>query len=341
MAVEKFAVIVYHCAACGAAAQIGVPSRHGVHSLVNMGQEYVHCAVDVISAAECAYNAVFGKGIALPHGKFGVVFFAHSLRPFGDIVPVLIRCQHPVHGQHPFVLIGINILAVCAAAGPVHKPRYLKRGRVGKLHADIFSHAAGYGFVFVCGRRAIKRDQNAQARGSGGVLAGAVYAVTASQPLHAPQNVLRAAWGYGVKVKRYNVPAGHCARLAACSCKGAGHIPAYVFAVVLFGLAQREVFLHGFRTPRRYAELFVQFGQQQGLRLPVYAAPVVAHRYDYFSVVNHHSGTPHLLEPLCPSSPSRALPRGQTALCAASPPAVPRCGRVLRPACGCVRGSVT
>ena len=57
--VQKFPIIVKHCAACGATAGIGVSPVSGIAGSVHRGQKLCDCGGYIVGAAECAHNAVF------------------------------------------------------------------------------------------------------------------------------------------------------------------------------------------------------------------------------------------------------------------------------------------
>ena len=187
--IQKHSVIVHHRATCGAAAEIGEASARVIYRLIDPVEKRVHCAVDVVCAAERTHHTAFAEWVALLHRQFLVcVVCSGDLRPFGNVSPItvsLIDCvQKTVYRQHRLVSEHEYIFAVYAAAGPVHQACRFKRGRVGELDANAGSHIPCAGFIFISRCRAVEREQNTQSRARRGVFSCGVDAVTAPKRIH-------------------------------------------------------------------------------------------------------------------------------------------------------------
>ena len=167
VAVQKHPVVVHHRSAGRAAAKVGVSSSGIIHRRIDTIKVGVHCAVDVVCPAERAHHAAFAQWVALLHRQFLIgVVCAGDLRPLRDIAPVPVllihQFQQAVRGEHLLISEGEDILAVFAAARPVHQPCGLKRGRVCKLHADERCHIPCQRLILICRDRAVKGQQNTQ-----------------------------------------------------------------------------------------------------------------------------------------------------------------------------------
>ena len=76
-------------------------------------------------------------------------------------------------------------------------------------------HLSGQGFVFICGRRAVEGQEDAQTGSCRAVFTGAVNAIAAAQRLHPAQHILSASGRDIVKVQGDDVTPGHIVSLAA------------------------------------------------------------------------------------------------------------------------------
>ena len=167
VAVQKHPVVVHHRSTGRAAAKVGVSSSGIIHRRVDAIEIGVHRAVDVVCPAERAHHASLAEWVALLHRQFLIgVVCTGDLRPLRDVAPVPVLFVHHIQQtvcvEHLLVAEGEDVLAVLAAARPVHQPRGLERGRVRELNADADSHIPGQRLVLICRDRAVERQQNTQ-----------------------------------------------------------------------------------------------------------------------------------------------------------------------------------
>ena len=179
MGIQELAIVIEHRTAGGGAAEEGEAPGHGIHRCIDIGQECLHSSFDVVDAAESAHNAVFSEGVSLLGRRSCKRSSARQSRPGGDIMPILVCTQQPVHRKHFPVGVVEDILAVATAAGPVHQAAGLEGGLIGQLHANEIGHASGAGLVFVSGAGAAERQQHTQPRSRRHMLASGVDAVPA------------------------------------------------------------------------------------------------------------------------------------------------------------------
>ena len=131
VAVEESAALVNHRAAHRGAAEIGEAVAVIRDGFVYFRQVFFDCRVNVVCPAERADNALFLGGIALFCRQLARrVFAAGNLRPLRHVLPVGVHSQNAVFAEKRFILIAEHIIAVCAAAWPVHQARRFKGGGV-------------------------------------------------------------------------------------------------------------------------------------------------------------------------------------------------------------------
>ena len=163
--VEEKTILIGHGAAGGTAAGKG-EATGDVARCVHVRQELIYSLIYVVCLTESADDAGFLQRVLLAAGFGRQRFLIPRVDgPLAAIAPVGILSQDAVRIQQRRVGMFTDILAVAAAAGPVHEPGRFERRPVGPFHADPRRQHAADRLVFVRGDGACQRQQHPQARG--------------------------------------------------------------------------------------------------------------------------------------------------------------------------------
>ena len=257
MGIQEQAAIIYDGAAGCLASGVGVAPRCG-RLIIHPRYEPLHRLHDAVRPAECAYDTPFCRGVLL-------------------LVQVAER----------LVIYLVYILAVAAAAWPVHEPVRFKRGRVTKFNPQKRRQFPGRRLILVCRCRPVHRYDDTQPRRIPAVFPGAVHGRGAPQSAHTPQDVIRLPRGYIVQVQCEQVPALHVVLLPAVPLQGAAYESAYVLKFILLRLWESKVLLQRLVSPYRGAELLCEFGPHHGASRPLYRLPASCCADMQHSVILH------------------------------------------------------
>ena len=269
MGIQKLAVVIEHSAAGGRAAGESEAARHGVHRRIDAGEEGSHSGFDVVGLAEGPHNAALGQRVTLLGGRPGQRGSPRQCGPGGDIPPVRICSQQPIHGQQRAILIVVDILAVLTAAGPVHEPHGLKGSLVRQLHTDYIGHLAGEGLIFIRRAGTVQGEDDPEPGRRRHVLAGGVDTVPAAKTFQPLQHRVCAACGDVVQIQRNEVTPGYSIGLPAGPRQRSAYEAALVLQVILLSLRQGHVFRECFPAARREAQTGIELRQHHSLREPL------------------------------------------------------------------------
>ena len=254
------------------------PVRRPVDSVQYGGQRFCQR----MHPAPGADNAVLRLRVLLPLRR-SLVFLrdARHLRPGGPVAPVGILCQHAVGRQQRFIRILIHILAVRAAARPVHQPGRFKRRRIVDRHRriDRLCDLAGHRLVFVGGHVSVQRKDDTKARRPGPVLARRIHRVAAPEPFHPAQKIFRTSRRDVVGVQCHPVPFGDMSGAAFPSFQHAEHISSDVFQLVLLRFRQPQIGLQRFRAAYRRFQPAVEILKAHALQRPMGCPARTRRRY--------------------------------------------------------------
>ena len=317
VAVQELPALVEDRPAHRAPLHIREPARVGA-GLIDARYELRHGLLNGEGFAECPYNPLLRNRVALlPRRPVAHLCRARHFRPFRHIPPVSVVPQHPAAGKEGLVAICEDILAVTAAAGPVHQPDRLECCRVENLHPDEACRLPGYGLILVSGARRIQGDDDAQPRRGALMLPRGIDGIGAPQRIHRVQHLLGAPRLNGVRIQRDKVALPGVLVFAARPFQRAPYKPADVLQGVLFrpgeGFVLPQAFLrpHGLRKPLHEVRP-VQFLPNPGSRLPA------------CSCCNPYK--PVVLQHAPPPSPSyNNGPRTRLRPAAAQPPTLAAC----------------
>ena len=287
MGVQEQAAVIYDGAAGCLASGVGVAPRCG-RLIIHPRYEPLHRLHDAVRPAECAYDTPFCRGVLL----LGQPAPLHCLRswhlgPLGDVLPVPVHPQQPVQAAERLVIYLVYILAVAAAAWPVHEPVRFKRGRVTKFNPQKRRQFPGRRLILVCRCRPVHRYDDTQPRRIPAVFPGAVHGCGAPQSAHAPQDVICLPRGYIVQVQCEQVPTLHVVLLPAVPLQDAAYESAYVLKFILLRLWESKVLLQRLVSPYRGAELLCELGPHHGASRPLYRLPASCCANMQHSVILH------------------------------------------------------
>ena len=155
-------VIVENQSGCAGALGVGV-SVLAVRWRINLRQELVYCFLDCVSPAESADQTfLFQRVLLLCLEAFAQFLFPGGNRPFFHVLPVVVLCEDFVRIQQLSVLDFELILAVLAAAGPVHQLGDPEGRIIEPFHFDVLCDLAGYCLVLI--RRNIPAEWDDQSQ---------------------------------------------------------------------------------------------------------------------------------------------------------------------------------
>ena len=279
--VKEHPVIVDYGPARRTSTEIGIALVRVIYCFIDTFEKSIHRPVNVIRPAKCPHHAALAQRIALLHRHFLIgIISSGNLRPFGNILPVpepLVHYpEYPVQGKHRLIPERVDIFPVRTTARPVHQPRCLECGRVGKLYPDARRHISRGRLIFIRRSCSVQREQYPQPGACGRVLSCGINAVPATESINSFQNLICSSRRDRIEIKGYNIAPCYCAGLSPHTRQAACHKAADVLAVILLGFFHAQVFLHGFCRTARYPKLLIELRQHDGLRTPVYAFPVIS-----------------------------------------------------------------
>ena len=117
------------------------------------------------------------------------------------------------------------------------------------------------------------------------MLACAVNTEAAAQPFKCLNDIFRAVCGDCIEIQRHDVAADDSVCFPPATAQSAADKAADVLQIVLLTLGQFCVLRYGFHAARRCPQPFVQFGDGQGLRLPVHVFASLADGNNYLPII--------------------------------------------------------